>query len=162
MRDEARVIQLDEWAARVNCETRRLMGVSVTPELPERQEARTYIAGLMTDEEAAARLAADLERVRALCGHPPDEEGDDGRPREAWAQAAREYHKLRGSRVSLAWAGPREAVGAARSTLQTAEFLLQQKDPPLMRRWLSRHGAAERKAILQHLEQRKKRGGGNG
>ena len=105
--------------------------------------------------------AADLARVWALCGQP-DEQDDYRWPRELWAQAAREYHESRGSRVSLVWAEPRESVGIATSTLQTAEFLLQQKDPALMRHWLSQHSAAERKAILHHLEQRKKRGGGDG
>ena len=162
MRNDAPIV-LAEWAAQTNAETRRLMGVSVAPEIPERQEARAYLSGLMSDEEAAAaRVAADLERVWALCGPPPDEEDDDGWPREAWAAAAREYREDRGDRVSLAWAEPRKSVAAATSTLQTAEFLLQQKDPPLMRRWLSQHSALERKAILRHLEQRKKRGGGNG
>jgi hypothetical protein len=99
MRNDA-PIMLAEWAARVNAETRRVMGVSVGPELPERREARAYLAGLMTDEEAAACAAADVERVRAFCGHP-DEEDDDGWPREAWAQAAREYHAERRGRVSL-------------------------------------------------------------
>ena len=92
----------------------------------------------------------------------PDEEDDDGWPRELGRKPRATITRSRGDRVSLAWAEPRESVGVATSTLQTAEFLLQQKDPPLMRRWLSQHSAAERKAILQHLEQRKKRGGGNG
>ena len=156
MRNEAPIIQLDAWAARTNAETRRLAG-SVAPE--ECIEARAYLDELMTDREAAACRASDLERVWALCA--PDEEDDHGWPRELWAQAAREYHKSRGNRVSIAWAEPREAVGAARSTLRTAEFLVQQKDPLLMRRWLGRHSAVERETILQHLEE-KKEGGRNG
>ena len=105
MRNEAPVIVLAEWAALANAETRACLGVSVTPEIPERQEARAYLAGLMSDQEAAARVAADLERVWALCGPPPDEEDDDGWPREAWANAAREYHNDRGGR-SLTRGGP--------------------------------------------------------
>ena len=160
MHNDAPIV-LAEWAARTNAETRRVMGVSVAPEIPERQEARAYLAGLMSDEEAAAaRVAADLERVRSLGGRPRDE--DAGLAREAWAAAARDYRKDRGDRVSLAWAEPRKSVAAATSTLQTAEFLLQQKDPPLMRRWLSQRSALERKAILQHLEQHKTGGGRNG
>lgn len=66
MRNEAPVIVLAEWAARLNAETRTCMGHSVAPEIPERQEARAYLAGLMSDQEAAACVAADLERVRDL------------------------------------------------------------------------------------------------
>lgn len=54
----------------------------------------------MTDEEATACVAADIERVRSLCGH--QDEGDDGGwDREAWAQATRAYHEERGGRVSF-------------------------------------------------------------
>jgi hypothetical protein len=100
MRSDAPIV-LAEWAAQANAETRRLMGVSVAPEIPERQEARAYLSELLSDEEAAARVAADLAGARALCGHPPDEEDDGGWSREAWASAAREYHKDRGNRPSL-------------------------------------------------------------
>ena len=59
MRNDAPSV-LAEWAALANAETRRLMGVSVAPEIPERQEARAYLSGLLSDEEAAARVAADM------------------------------------------------------------------------------------------------------
>ena len=108
------------------------MGVSVAPEIPERQEARAYLAGLMSDQEAAACVAADLARVRSL----------GGRPRDEYA--------------GLSWSF------AAACRAADAEFFLQQKDPALMRHWLSQHSAAERKAILQHLEQHKTGGGRNG
>ena len=85
MRNEAPVIVLADWAARTNAETRRVMGVSVAPEISERQEARAYLDGLMTDREAAACAAADLARVWALCGQP-DEQDDYRWPRELWAQ----------------------------------------------------------------------------
>jgi hypothetical protein len=175
---------LAEWAERVNTETRAFMRVSISPELPERQEARAYLSGFLNDEEAAARVAADLERVWALCGHQ-DEEDDDGWDREAWAAAGREYHRDRSNRVALveytpaqlarlrgllddsvtlerAWAEVSKPPQVPIATLHAAEFLLQQKDPAQMRRWLSRHSAPEREAILRHLEQRKKRGGGDG
>ena len=109
MHNDAPIV-LAEWAAQANAETRRLMGVSVAPEIPERQEARAYLSGLLSDEEAAAaRVAADLERVRALCGPPPDEEDDDGWPREAWAAAARDYRKDR--RPGLARLGGAAQIG---------------------------------------------------
>jgi hypothetical protein len=153
MRDEARVIQLAEWAERTNAETRAYMRHGNL-----RDWAQEQLTGLMTDEEAAARVAADLSRVWALLSLEEEDEDCWERDRKSWAGAAAEYHKDRGDRILLVWAEPREAVGAARSTLRTAEFLLQQKDPAQMRRWLSRHSAAEREAILRHLEQ-KKRGG---
>jgi hypothetical protein len=80
--------------------TRRVMGVSVAPEIPERREARAYLVDLMSDQEAAACVAADLARVWALCGHLDENDGWE-RDREAWANAAREYHRERGGRVSL-------------------------------------------------------------
>lgn len=123
MRNEAPVIVFAEWAARVNAETRRVMGVSVAPEIPERQEARAYLAGLMTDEQAAACVAADLERVRSLGGR---------RPR----------HEYEG----LSWSF------AAACRVADAEFLVKQRDPARLRDWLSRHSAAECNAILKHLE----------
>lgn len=104
MRNDAPSV-LAEWAALANAETRACMGVSVAAEIPERREARAYLAGVMPDEEAAARVAADLERVRAI-----RERGDDGweRDRQSWADAAGEYHKERGNRVSLVEYKPEE------------------------------------------------------
>ena len=74
MRNDAPSV-LAEWAALANAETRRLMGVSVAPEIPERQEARAYLSGLLSDEEAAARVAADMERVRSLGERPRHQYG---------------------------------------------------------------------------------------
>jgi hypothetical protein len=54
------------------------------------------------------------------------------------------------------WHELNKPIGAAASTLQAAEFLVQQKDPPRLRSWLDNHTAQEREAILQHLEQRKR------
>jgi hypothetical protein len=45
----------------------------------------------------------------------------------------------------------------AESTLQAAEYLIQQKDPKRLRAWLAQHTAEERAAILQHLEQKARR-----
>ena len=160
MRNDAPVIILAEWAARVNAETRAFMGVVVGPELPEytpppdhkfhraRREARTYLAGLMDDDELAAAADSDLARV---C---PDAE-DDGDPWNApsWREAAVDYHKKRGGRVSIIDVGGPN--GAARSTLKTAEYLVRQRDPERLRQWIQRHSPQEIEAILQHLERRK-------
>lgn len=50
-----------------------------------------------------------------------------------------------------------ECAAAAASTLQAAEFLMQQRDPARLQRWLDRHGARERHDILQHLNKRRRR-----
>jgi hypothetical protein len=44
--------------------------------------------------------------------------------------------------------------GVAESTLQTAEFLIQQNDADKFRKWLDRYSAQERVAIRQHLGRR--------
>lgn len=151
MRNEAPVIVLAEWSRRTNAATRRLAGAAVEP--IECREARGYLDGLMNDAEAAARVRADIARVRAF--YAPDDGWDD----EAWADAAREYHK---DRPPLPWQGVSQPSVVAESGLQAVEYLVQLKDPARLRRWLARRSAAERKAILQHLEQHKKRGGDNG
>jgi hypothetical protein len=129
------------------------MRVVIGPELPAyssppdkfhraRREARAYLDGLMTDEEAAACVQADIEYVRAL------------RERERSECPC-------GLLPSTFAATCRAADGKQR--LHTAELLMQQKDPARMRAWLSRHNADEREAILRHLERRKKgRNEGNG
>ena len=101
-------------------------------------------------------------------------------PRRARRDAAIEYHRERGESTLIveieperlararrlladdvtlerAWAELNKPSEVAASTLQTAEFLLQQKDPARMRRWLDRHSATGREAILRHLEQPRKR-----
>ena len=164
MRDEARVIQLNEWAARTNAETRRVMGVSVVPE--ECRSARAYLAGLMTDEEAAARVAADVERVRAI---------RDPWSGPSWRDAAIEYREARGSRpfeveiaphelarlrallddsvtLERAWRELSKPAPAPTATLQAAEFLVLTGDVARLRRWLAQHSAQERTAIRKYLE----------
>jgi hypothetical protein len=140
MRNDAPIV-LAEWAGRVNRETRATMGVSIGPELSEyspppdkihraRREARAYLTDLMSDEQAAACAAADLERVRAIREHPDDEY--EGSP----------------------------STFAAACRAADAEFLVKQKDPARLRSWLARRSAIEREEILRHLEQHKKGGGG--
>ena len=88
MRNDAPSV-LAEWAERMNDETRAYMGVSTGPELPKyspppdkfhraRREARAYLDGLLSDEEAAACVAADLERVCAIRARVRSDCEDDG------------------------------------------------------------------------------------
>jgi predicted type IV restriction endonuclease len=74
--DEASLVR-DEWADAANRETRRVMGVWIGEELAEylpppdaehrlRRWAQAYLSNLMTDEEEAACVAADLRRVREI------------------------------------------------------------------------------------------------
>jgi hypothetical protein len=176
MRNDAPSV-LAEWAALANAETRRLMGVSVAPEIPERQEARAYLSGLLSDEEAAARVAADMERVRSLGERPRHQYGglswsfaaacraaDEKQRRKPVDPAIERARALMADPVTLeqAQAEVSKPPQIPIATLRAAEFLLQQKDPARLRHWLSQHSAPERKAILQHLEQHKKGGGDNG
>lgn len=46
---------------------------------------------------------------------------------------------------------PRTRPGAAPSTLQAAEYLIQQKDPARLKAWLAKHSRAERIAINKHI-----------
>jgi len=45
---------------------------------------------------------------------------------------------------------------AAASTLRAAEYLIRQKDPERMRRWLEGRSPGECAAILRHIEKRKR------
>jgi hypothetical protein len=148
MRNEAPVIVLAEWAAQANAETRIFMGVSVAPEIPERQEARAYLASFMSDEEAAACVSADLERVDQLKFEPIS---DDTWSAPSWHEAAVEYHQARGNRLSIVPAEVNKPARIAVSTLMAAEHLVRAKDPKQLRQWLDRHSADERAAIQKHL-----------
>jgi hypothetical protein len=134
MRNDAPIV-LAVWAARVNAETRAFMGVVVGPELPEyspppdkfhrgRREARVYLDRLMSAEEAAACAAADVERVRAIRerGECPCED-DDGWDREAWAQAAREYHEARDSKPFKVAIAPTISPACVRSLRITSRSI---------------------------------------
>ena len=46
-------------------------------------------------------------------------------------------------------------LGAARSTLDAAEFLVRQHDPASLKAWLARHTAAERSAIRDHFARKR-------
>jgi hypothetical protein len=179
MRNEAPVIVLAEWAARVNAETRACMGVVVRPELPERQEARAYLAGLMSDQEAAACVAADLARVRnnhsEAFGVIPDDlavtnvtagiaksaDNDDAAVTNVTADDD-EYAGLSSTFAAACRAAdekqsskppdpPSRPAGVARSTLKAAEYLVRAGDAEQLQRWLAKHGAEERTAIQKHL-----------
>lgn len=115
MRNDAPVV-LAEWAAALNAETRTFMGVSVAPEIPERQEARAYLAGLMGDEEAAARVAADLERV-----HKFVDISDDAWSAPSWREAALEYYQKRGTRALIVESEPERLARARRLMAATLE-----------------------------------------
>ena len=52
-----------------------------------------------------------------------------------------------------------EGAGVPSATLRAAEYLLQLGDLEPWRKWFDAHSAQERAAILQHLEQRKRRRG---
>jgi|RhiMetdeSRZDD1v2_1073273.scaffolds.fasta_scaffold451779_1 hypothetical protein len=54
------------------------------------------------------------------------------------------------SDVLLGNVGP-TVSGAARSTLQAAEYLVRQNDPARLKAWLAKHSRVERNAIKQHL-----------
>lgn len=85
MRNDAPIV-LAEWAARVNAETRTCMGVSVFPE--ECREAQAYLDGLMSDQEAAACVAADLAAVRNLTAATAESaDNDDAAVRNLTADA---------------------------------------------------------------------------
>jgi hypothetical protein len=58
--------------------------------------------------------------------------------------------------VSLerAYAEVSKPAGVAESTLQAAEFLIQQNDPQRLRAWLAKHSGAERQAISLYLRNR--------
>jgi sirohydrochlorin ferrochelatase len=96
----------------------------------------------------------------------------------SWHEAAAEYREKRGGHtlvveieperldrlrglladevsIERAYADVSKPPGIPDSTLQAAEFLMQQKDAARMRFWLDRHSASERQAILRYLEQRK-------
>jgi hypothetical protein len=45
----------------------------------------------------------------------------------------------------------RPKLDAPRSTLQAAEYLVQQNDPKRLKAWLSKHTRAERAAITKHI-----------
>jgi hypothetical protein len=50
---------------------------------------------------------------------------------------------------------PEPVEGVASATLWAAEYLVREGDPERMRKWLARHSATERRAILEHLERRR-------
>ena len=52
-----------------------------------------------------------------------------------------------------------EGAGVPSATLRAAEYLLQLGDLERWRKWFDAHSAQERAALLQHLEQRKRRRG---
>jgi hypothetical protein len=108
-----------------------------------------------------------------------DETRDDPWNAPGWREAANEYHQQRAGRtlivetppehlkrlrrllddsVSLerAYAEINQPDHVAASTLMAAEYLVREGDPARMRKWLSGHTPEQRKAILQHLEQRRK------
>ena len=116
MRDEAQIVVLAEWAARVNAETRAAMGVVLGPELGEyspppdkfhrlRRWAQEYLSDLMDDTEAAACAAADVEYVRALRDPASWAEGLWSDP--GWRDAAHEYHRDRAGRTLIDEEGER-------------------------------------------------------
>ena len=96
-----------------------------------------------------------------------------------WREAAREYHKSRGGRVSVvshsdgelarlrrlladgvsldhAWheLAKRAPGDVPLATLHTAEYLAQQKDPQRFKDWLARHTREDRATIREHLSKR--------
>jgi hypothetical protein len=84
-------IVLAEWAEHINNATRIYMRHANV-----RRWAQGYLAGLgelMTDDEAAACVGADIARVQQLRG-----EDADSWDRDHWAAAARGYHEARGNR----------------------------------------------------------------
>lgn len=179
MRNEAPVIELAEWAARLNAETRACMGVSVAP--AELLEARGYLDGLMSDEEAAARVAADLAVANAARDVAQSTNNDDLAVANATAaddyaglaptfaaacRAADEKQRrkppdpiierarwLMADDVSLerAHAEVSKPSGVAASTIMAAEYLIRANDPKQLRQWLDRHSADERAAIQKYL-----------
>jgi hypothetical protein len=46
---------------------------------------------------------------------------------------------------------PLTPIGAARSTLRAADYLIQQKDPARLKAWLAKHTRTERLAIINHI-----------
>jgi DNA-binding LytR/AlgR family response regulator len=139
-------------------------------------EAEAEVSGLLAaigQDEVDAIIALAFA---AVC--------DDGGPAiDGWTAAAVEYQAKRGKQtliveieperlarlrelmsdaVSLEHAAyeiaatPRAACAVATATLAAAEYLIQQNDAERLHKWLARHSAQERAAILQHLEQRKK------
>jgi hypothetical protein len=169
MRNDAPVV-LAEWAARVNAETRAFMGVVVRPELPERQEARAYLAGLMSDQEAAACVAADLARVRVwrddfITGCDQDDRcvvliADDDEYAglsSSFAAACRAADEKQGrnpefiERKSAPNVVPRPVERIPISILWAAEYLVREGAPSLLRYWLAKHGTDERAAIQKRL-----------
>jgi len=177
VRNDAPLI-LSEWAERVNDETRAFMGV-VVGKLPAyspppnkfhcaRREARVYLDGLLSGEEAAACVQADVERVRAM------------RERDAaWSAAARDYHKDRGNKVSLVEYTPAQLARLNRlldsslsldrlynellqdrelpkSNIDAVEYLIRSGDAGQLRKFLAAHSASERAAIREHFERKGK------
>jgi hypothetical protein len=137
-------------------------------------DAETEVSGLLAaigHDEVAAIIAAAF----AVVCEPAVADG--------WTAAAVEYQAKRGKQtliveieperlarlrelmsdaVSLEHAAyeiaatPRAACAVATATLAAAEYLIQQNDAERLHKWLARHSAQERAAILQHLERRKK------
>lgn len=81
----------------------------------------------------------------------------DERQRNKPADPRLRLRRLMGDDVTLerAHAELSKPEGVAASTLQAAEYLMAEGDPDRLRRWLDKHGATERTAILQHLAKRK-------
>ena len=146
-------------------------------ELQAAAEASGLVAKLGQDRVQAV-MARAFAAVRDDLPTEQDMMADPIEAEPGWREAAAEYHKDRASTliveigperlerarglladdVSLVrtWAAVNKPTHVAASTLQAAEFLLQQKDPARMRSWLDQCSTQDREAILRHLEQRRK------
>jgi hypothetical protein len=122
----------------------------------ERCEARAILveACLYDPQEAVDGLQADAERTGLV-----DELGQDAVQRmmaDAFAIVPKEVVIQPPLATGLgATSKPHRPDGAATSTLQAADYLIQQKDPARLKAWLAKHTRAERIATSKHLHRAK-------
>jgi hypothetical protein len=112
----------------------------------ERCEARAILveACLFDLQEVVDGLQADAERTGLV-----DELGQDQVQRmmaEAFAIVPKQTPIS--TLTSIPISSPK---GAAASTLQAADYLVQQKDPARLKAWLAKHMRTERLAIIKHI-----------
>ena len=86
---------------------------------------------------------------------PDDDEYQGLSP--SFAKACRQADERVRARREQQRERPQKKPHAAQSTLQAAEYLIQQRDAKRLRAWLVQHTPQERAAILEHLEQKVRR-----
>jgi hypothetical protein len=140
---------------RERCEVRAILYEAGELELHEAVDVlqadaeRTGLVEAIGQDAVQAIMAAAFSGEQSTSSFSP-EEISEARLRAALASLTPEQRDDIAFKPTL----KKEATdrpAAAKSTLRAADYLLKQNDPERMRRWMDKHTAAERAAIIKHI-----------